>query len=141
MTASPSRGRQPSKLFKDAKAFSSFSVNDLKQAKEFYGQTLGLDVKENAEGLELRSGGQSVFLYHKPNHTPASFTVLNFPVDDIQTAVGELENLGVKLEHYDLPDIKTDERGIFRGHPGPQIAWFKDPAGNILSVLVEPKGK
>lgn len=138
MTASASRGRRPSKLFKDAKAFSSFSVNDLQRAKEFYGQTLGLDVKENAEGLEIRNGGQSVFLYPKPNHTPASFTVLNFPVDDIETAVDELEALGVKLEHYDLPDMKTDERGIFRGHPGPQIAWFKDPAGNILSVL-EPK--
>lgn len=138
MTASASRGRRPSKLFKDAKAFSSFSVNDLQQAKEFYGQTLGLDVKENEEGLEIRNGGQSVFLYPKPNHTPASFTVLNFPVDDIETAVDELEALGVKLEHYDLPDMKTDKRGIFRGDPGPQIAWFKDPAGNILSVL-EPK--
>lgn len=136
MTASASRGKRPSKLFKDAKAFSSFSVNDLKQAKEFYGQTLGLDVKESAEGLELRTGGQSVFLYPKPNHTPASFTVLNFPVDDIETAVDELESLGVKLEHYNLPDMKTDARGIFRGNPGPQIAWFKDPAGNILSVLV-----
>lgn len=139
MTASASRGRRPTKLFKDAKAFSSFSVNDLKQAKEFYGQTLGLDVKENQEGLELRTGGQSVFLYPKPNHTPASFTVLNFPVDNIETAVDELESLGIRLEHYDLPDMKTDERGIFRGNPGPQIAWFKDPAGNILSVLVEPK--
>jgi len=139
MTASASRGKRPSKLFKDAKAFSSFSVNDLKRAKEFYGQTLGLDVKENQEGLELRTGGQSVFLYPKPNHTPASFTVLNFHVDDIETAVDELETLGVKLEHYDLPDMKTDERGIFRGKPGPQIAWFKDPAGNILSVLVEPE--
>lgn len=139
MTASASRGRQPTKLFKGAKAFSSFSVNDLKQAKEFYGQTLGLDVKESAEGLELRTGGQSVFLYPKPNHTPASFTVLNFPVDNIETAVDELESLGIRLEHYDLPDMKTDKRGIFRGNPGPQIAWFKDPAGNILSVLVEPK--
>jgi extradiol dioxygenase family protein len=138
MTASASRGRRPSKLFKDAKAFSSFSVNDLKQAKEFYGQTLGIDCSEGAEGLELHTEGASVFLYLKPNHTPASFTVLNFPVDNIETAVQELEALGVKLEHYDLPDLKTDERGIFRGHPGPQIAWFKDPAGNILSV-VEPK--
>jgi len=139
MTASASRGRRPTKLFKDAKAFSSFSVNDVKRAKEFYGQTLGLDVKENQEGLELRTGGQSVFLYPKPNHTPASFTVLNFPVDDIETAVDELESLGIRLEHYDLPDMKTDARGIFRGNPGPQIAWFKDPAGNILSVLVEPE--
>jgi predicted enzyme related to lactoylglutathione lyase len=135
MTASASRGRRPSKLFKDAKAFSSFSVSDLKRAKEFYGQTLGIDCSESAEGLELRTGENSVFLYPKPNHTPASFTVLNFPVDDIDTAVQELEALGVKLEHYDLPDMKTDARGIFRGHPGPQIAWFKDPAGNILSVV------
>lgn len=138
MTASASRGRQPSKLFKDAKAFASFSVNDLKRAKEFYGQTLGIDCSETKEGLELRTRGQSVFLYPKPNHTPASFTVLNFPVDNIETAVQELQDLGVKLERYDLPDIKTDERGIFRGHPGPPIAWFKDPAGNILSV-VQPK--
>jgi catechol 2,3-dioxygenase-like lactoylglutathione lyase family enzyme len=137
MSATASRGRRPTKLFKDAKAFSSFSVNDLKQAKEFYGQTLGLDVSESAEGLELRNKGTTVFLYPKPNHTPASFTVLNFPVDDIETAVEELETMGIRLEHYDLPDIKTDERGIFRGDPGPQIAWFKDPAGNILSVLEE----
>ena len=75
-----------------------------------------------------------VFLYLKPNHTPASFTVLNFPVDDIEEAVDELVGLGVRLEQYDLPDIKTDKRGIARG-PGPTIAWFKDPAGNILSVL------
>lgn len=135
MTASASRSRRPSKLFKDAKAFSSFSVNDLKRAKEFYGEILGLDCSETAEGLELHTRGQNIFLYPKPNHTPASFTVLNFPVDDIDTAVQELEGLGVKLEHYDLPDMKTDERGIFRGHPGPQIAWFKDPAGNILSVI------
>ena len=135
MTASASRGRRPSKLFKDAKTFSSFSVKDLKQAKDFYGQTLGLDCAEMGEGLELHTGGNAVFLYPKPNHTPASFTVLNFRVDDIETAVAELEALGVKLEHYDLPEIKTDERGIFRGDPGPQIAWFKDPAGNILSVV------
>lgn len=139
MTASASRGKRASKLFKDAKAFSSFSVNDLKRAKEFYGQTLGLDVKESEEGLELRTGGQNVFLYPKPNHTPASFTVLNFPVDDIETAVDELESLGIRLERYDLPDMKTDERGIFRGKPGPQIAWFKDPAGNIMSVVEEPQ--
>jgi catechol 2,3-dioxygenase-like lactoylglutathione lyase family enzyme len=138
MSATASRGRQPVKLFKDVKAFSSFSVNDLQRAKEFYGQTLGLDVSETAEGLELRNKGTTVFLYPKPNHTPASFTVLNFPVDDIETAVEELESMGIRLEHYDLPDMKTDERGIFRGQPGPQIAWFKDPAGNILSV-VQPK--
>jgi catechol 2,3-dioxygenase-like lactoylglutathione lyase family enzyme len=126
-----------SSMFKDSKAFTSFSVNDLKKAKEFYGGTLGLAVSEMPEGLELKlAGGNSVFLYPKPNHTPASFTVLNFPVDDIEDAVDELVGLGLRLEQYDLPDIKTDKRGIARG-PGPKIAWFKDPAGNILSVLEE----
>jgi len=129
--------KKGSTMFKNAKAFSSFSVNDLKKAKEFYGDTLGLGVTEMDEGLELKlAGGNSVFLYPKPNHTAASFTVLNFPVDDIEEAVEELIGLGVRLEQYDLPDIKTDKRGIARG-PGPQIAWFKDPAGNILSVLEE----
>lgn len=133
--ATPSR-RKTSNLFKAAKSFSSFSVNDLQQAKAFYGETLGLDVRETHEGLELHTGDNAVFLYPKPNHTPASFTVLNFPVKDIEEAVDELAALGVTLEHYNLPDMKTDNRGIFRG-PGPQIAWFKDPAGNILSVLQE----
>jgi predicted enzyme related to lactoylglutathione lyase len=133
--ASTSRGKQASNMFQQAESFSSFSVNDLKRAKEFYGKTLGIKVSESAEGLELDTRGGKVFLYPKPNHTPASFTVLNFAVDDIERAVDELEALGVKLERYDTADIKTDARGIFRGHPGPQIAWFKDPAGNILSVL------
>jgi predicted enzyme related to lactoylglutathione lyase len=133
--ASTSRGKQASTIFQEAEAFSSFSVNDVKRAKEFYGKTLGLKVSESAEGLELDTRGGKVFLYPKPNHTPASFTVLNFAVKDIEKAVDELEALGVRLEHYDMPDIKTDKRGIFRGHPGPQIAWFKDPAGNILSML------
>jgi predicted enzyme related to lactoylglutathione lyase len=134
--ASPSRKRA-SNMFKEAKTFSSFSVNDLRRAKEFYGETLGLEIKETPEGLELHTGNNAVFLYPKPNHTPASFTVLNFHVPDIEKAVDELKSLGVKLEHYDMPDIKTDERGIARGPHGPIIAWFKDPAGNILSVLEE----
>ncbi|HJT26708.1 MAG TPA: VOC family protein [Pyrinomonadaceae bacterium] len=134
--ASPGR-KKTSDMFREAKTFSSFSVNDLQKAKQFYSQTLGLDVKETPEGLELRLDNNTVFLYSKPNHTPASFTVLNFSVDDIDAAVHELNGLGVKLEHYDLPDIKTDERGIARGPHGPTIAWFKDPAGNILSVLEE----
>ena len=134
--ASPSRKRA-SNMFKEAKSFSSFSVNDLRRAKEFYGETLGLEIKETPEGLELHTGNNAVFLYPKPNHTPASFTVLNFHVIDIEKAVDELKSMGVKLEHYDLPDIKTDERGIARGPQGPIIAWFKDPAGNILSVLEE----
>src|ERR1700752_1486949 len=136
--ASPSR-KKASSIFKEAEAFSSFSVNDLKKAKEFYGETLGLQIKETPEGLELHTGDNAVFLYSKPNHTPASFTVLNFAVDNIEEAVDELKGLGVTLEHYDLPDIKTDERGIARGPHGPIIAWFKDPAGNILSVLKQRK--
>lgn len=129
------RARKPSGMFKDAKAFSSFSVNDLKKAKDFYGQTLGLEVSESEEGLELKlAGGHSVFVYPKPNHTPASFTVLNFKVKDIDEAVDEITTLGIRLEHYDLPDLKTDKKGIMRGN-GPTIAWFKDRAGNILSVL------
>ncbi len=133
--ATPTR-KKASNMFKTAKSFSSFSVNDLQKAKQFYGETLGLDVSETPEGLELHTGNNTVFLYPKPNHTPASFTVFNFLVNDIEEAVDELAGLGVTLEHYNLPDIKTDDRGIFRG-PGPQIAWFKDPAGNILSVLEE----
>jgi len=134
--SSPGR-RKASNIFKEAESFSSFSVNDLTKAKDFYSQMLGLDVKESPEGLELHTGNNTVFLYPKPNHTPASFTVLNFAVEDIEKAVDELESMGVRLEHYNLPDIKTDERGIARGGPGPRIAWFKDPAGNILSVLEE----
>jgi predicted enzyme related to lactoylglutathione lyase len=131
------KARKPTSSFRDAKAFSSFSVNDLEQAKEFYGQTLGLKVTELEEGLELNlAGGSTVFLYPKPNHTPASFTVLNFPVKDIDEAVDEITTLGLRLEKYDLPDLKTDKKGIMRGN-GPLIAWFKDPAGNILSVVQE----
>jgi catechol 2,3-dioxygenase-like lactoylglutathione lyase family enzyme len=126
--------KKASSMFKDSEAFSSFSVNDLKKAREFYGKTLGLDVKETKEGLELQLAGNTVFIYPKPNHTPASFTVLNFSVEDIDEAVDELGDLGLRLEHYDLPDLKTDVRGIAKG-PGPKIAWFKDPAGNILPVL------
>ncbi len=124
-------------MFKDAKAFSTFSVNDLRKAKDFYGRVLGLEVSDMPEGLALRiAGGATIFIYPKPNHTPATFTILNFPVDDIEKAVDELTELGVVFEQYDEP-IKTDEKGIHRGEEGPTIAWFKDPAGNILSVLEE----
>jgi catechol 2,3-dioxygenase-like lactoylglutathione lyase family enzyme len=127
-------------MFKNTKAFSSFSVDDIKKAKGFYSETLGLEVSETQEGLELKiAGGSSVFLYSKPNHSPATFTVLNFPVDDIDQAVNDLRGLGVQFESYE-GEIKTDEKGIFRGGEegkGPNIAWFKDPAGNILSVLEE----
>ena len=120
-------------MFKANEAFASFSVNDIQRASEFYTQKLGLDVSESAEGLDVRLGGERVFIYPKPNHTAASFTVLNFIVDDIETAVDELSNLGVSFEKYE-GEIKTDEKGIHRNE-GPMIAWFKDPAGNILSVL------
>lgn len=127
--------KQASAIFEAAKSFSSFSVNDLQKTKEFYGETLGLDVKESTMGLELHTSGNTVFLYPKSNHTPASFTVLNFQVDNIDKAVDHLKQAGVTLEHYDLPDIKTDETGIARSPHGPVMAWFKDPAGNILSVV------
>jgi catechol-2,3-dioxygenase len=130
-------GNKISNMFKDSKSFSSFSVNDIKEAKEFYGETLGLGVTETQEGLELNlAGGNTVFIYPKPNHAAASFTVLNFPVNNIEEAVDELVDVGLRLEHYELPELKTDERGIAKG-PGMKIAWFKDPAGNILSVIEE----
>lgn len=124
-------------MFKDTHAFSSFSVDDLGKAKEFYGETLGLDVVESPEGLELHIAGSTpVFIYPSDNYTAPKHTVLNFPVDDIDAAVDELKARGVRIEQYDLPDLKTDERGIFRGDDGPSaIAWFKDPADHVLSVL------
>jgi catechol 2,3-dioxygenase-like lactoylglutathione lyase family enzyme len=119
----------------DTKAFSGFAVGDIEKAKEFYGRTLGLKVSESNGLLTLHiAGGNNVLIYPKPNHTPADFTVLNFPVDDVDEAVDELTKRGVHFEIYDLPDIKTDKKGIMRGN-GPTIAWFKDPAGNILSVI------
>ena len=124
-------------MFKDSKAYSGFSVNDIQQAKEFYGRTLGLKVSEDHGMLQLHlAGGATVLVYPKPNHVPATFTILNFPVDDVDAAVDELTKRGVRFEIYDYADLKTDERGVFRGG-GPVIAWFKDPAGNILSVLAE----
>lgn len=127
-------------MLRESNAFSSFSVNDLDRAKEFYGGVLELQVNQTPEGLALDlAGGGKVFLYPKPNHEPATFTVLNFPVDDVDRAVAELKKRGVQFEHYDMPEIKTDEKGIARGNgKGPTIAWFKDPAGNILSVLSTP---
>ncbi len=126
-------------MFKNTKAFSGFSVDDLEKAKKFYGETLGLEVSEMEMGvLDLHiAGGSHILIYPKPNHTPATFTILNFPVDDIEAAVDELTKVGIRFEQYDLPDIKTDAKGIARGTGGPNIAWFKDPAGNILSVLEE----
>jgi predicted enzyme related to lactoylglutathione lyase len=122
-------------MLRDSKAFSGFSANDIAKAKEFYGRTLGLKVSEANGLLTLHlAGGNNVLIYPKPNHTPATFTVLNFPVDDVDQAVDELTKRGVRFEIYDRPEIKTDKKGIMRGN-GPTIAWFKDPAGNILSVI------
>jgi catechol 2,3-dioxygenase-like lactoylglutathione lyase family enzyme len=121
-------------MFKDSKAFSGFSVDDIPRAKEFYGGTLGLDVTEENGMLGLQlAGGASVLVYPKENHEPATFTILNFPVEDIERAVDELTAAGVRFEQYE-GELQTDAKGIFRGG-GPLIAWFKDPAGNILSVL------
>ena len=117
------------------RAFSGFSVDDIALARAFYGGTLGLTVTDGPMGnLDLSLGdGASVFIYPKPNHEPASFTILNFVVDDVERAVDGLIAAGVAFEHYDMPEM--DAKGIVRESQGPAIAWFKDPAGNILSVL------
>jgi catechol 2,3-dioxygenase-like lactoylglutathione lyase family enzyme len=126
-------------MFKNTKAYGSFSVDDLAKAKDFYGRTLGLDVAEVPEGLELRlAGGARIFVYPSSDYTAPEHTVLNFVVDDIDAAIDGLAKRGVRMEHYDWTDIKTDERGVFRGESGPKaIAWFKDPAGHVLSVIQE----
>ncbi|MCK2022107.1 VOC family protein [Microbacterium sp. kSW2-24] len=118
--------------------FSGFSVDSIDAARAFYGDTLGLDVTTNAMGfLDIRlPDGGSILVYAKPDHTPASFTILNFPVDDVEAAVDDLNARGVVTKIYD-DEIGTDAKGIMRGGPdrGPDIAWFRDPAGNVLSVL------
>ena len=119
-------------------AFSGFSVDDIDAAREFYGTTLGLDVEDNPMGfLDLKlSSGASVFIYSKPNHQPASFTILNFPVADIDAAVDDLIARGVQTKIYSDAEFPSDERGIVRGNGhGPDIAWFRDPAGNVLAVM------
>jgi catechol 2,3-dioxygenase-like lactoylglutathione lyase family enzyme len=120
----------------ESKAFSGFAVKDLPQAREFYEKTLGLEVEEVDGGPGLLSlhlaGGRDVLVYLKPDFEPATYTVLNFPVDDIDAAVDGLSERGVEFERYE--EMEQDEKGIARG-PGPEIAWFKDPAGNVLSVL------
>ena len=120
-------------MLKLSNAFSSFSVNDLQQAKSFYADTLGLSVTEEDHGLRINTGETSVFAYPKPNHTPATFTILNFPVQNIEQAVSELSGRGVSFEQYD-GEMKTDPQGIARDH-GMSMAWFKDPAGNFISVV------
>jgi catechol 2,3-dioxygenase-like lactoylglutathione lyase family enzyme len=132
-------------MLKDAKAISGFAVDDVPRAREFYGTTLGLEVAdaslgvEGAEvpaGLEIRLGpGTRVLVYPKPDHTPATFTILTFMVQDIERAVDELTARGVRFEHYDSP--KTDAKGIHRRPEVQPVAWFQDPAGNILSIIQE----
>jgi catechol 2,3-dioxygenase-like lactoylglutathione lyase family enzyme len=122
-------------MFEHTKAYSGFSVDDIRKAKHFYGETLGLRVSEEHGMLTLHiAGDRNTLIYPKEDHTPATFTILNFPVDDIDRAVDELAARGVKFERYE--GAGQDEKGIMRGQ-GPPIAWFRDPAGNILSVLQE----
>jgi len=121
-------------MFKRDAIFSSFSAPDLDAERRFYRDTLGLHVVDGGMGtLEIRTAGAKVLIYPKPDHQPATFTVLNFPTDDVEAEVDRLSALGVKFEHYE-GELETDAKGIFRGD-GPTIAWFKDPAGNILSIL------
>ncbi len=120
-------------MFANTKAFSGFAVDDLQKAREFYGETLGLKTSEEHDLMTLHlAGDRDTLVYPKPDHTPATYTILNFPVDDIDEAVDELTARGVRFERYD--GIEQDEKGIARGE-GPHIAWFKDPAGNVLSVI------
>jgi catechol 2,3-dioxygenase-like lactoylglutathione lyase family enzyme len=122
-------------MFEHTKAFSGFSVDDLAKARQFYGETLGLRVSEENGLLMLHiAGDRDTVVYPKEDHTPATFTILNFPVDDIDKAADELAARGVRFERYE--GLEQDEKGISRGM-GPAIAWFKDPAGNILSVIQE----
>lgn len=130
-------------MFSAKAAFSGFSVNNLDEAKQFYAKVLGLKLVDESMGLNLElPGGGSVFIYPKSDHVPATFTVLNFVVDDIDVAVDALGAGGVSFERYDNMPGQQDEKGILRGlaaNQGPDIAWFKDPAGNILSVLQDSK--
>lgn len=127
-------------MLTNSPAYSGFSVNDLEKAKQFYAEVLGVNIsEEGGMGMQLHLGsGAAVFVYPKENHTPATFTILNFPVMDIDQAVAELSQKGVTFERYE--GMEQDENGIARGlssQQGPDIAWFKDPSGNILSVLQE----
>ncbi|MBD1393536.1 VOC family protein [Mucilaginibacter glaciei] len=131
-------------MLKDSRAFGSFSVNDIDQAETFYKEALGLEVERNEKMgniLTVHTGGDAHFIiYPKPNHTPAEFTVHNFMVKDIDETVNGLKEKGVPFESYNSEYLKTDENDISRGgERGPSIAWFKDPAGNILSVVEEGK--
>jgi catechol 2,3-dioxygenase-like lactoylglutathione lyase family enzyme len=125
-------------MFENTKAYSGFAVDDLQKARQFYGETLGLrtSVLDEEHGLMSihLAGDRETLVYVKPDFTPATYTILNFSVDDVDNAVDELTSRGVSFERYD--EFEQDEKGIARG-PGPNIAWFKDPAGNVLSVLEE----
>ena len=126
-------------MFANTKATNGFAVNDIEAAKRFYGKTLGLGVTTLSEefgvtAVEL-AGGRTTLIYAKPDFTPATYTILNFKVNDVESAVNELSSRGVSMERYE--GFEQDEKGIAHG-PGPHIAWFKDPAGNILSVLQQP---
>jgi catechol 2,3-dioxygenase-like lactoylglutathione lyase family enzyme len=129
-------------MFDSRKMFATVAVDNVEKARQFYGQTLGLPVEDGDQPglIQIRgNGGQPpVVIYPKPFHEPANFTVLNFPVDDVGVAVDELTAAGIRMEHYDRDDIKTDKKGIMHGD-GMAIAWFRDPAGNILSVVSEGK--
>jgi predicted enzyme related to lactoylglutathione lyase len=118
-----------------SKAFSGFSVDDVSRAQQFYGETLGLRTSEDNGMLTLHlAGDRDVLVYPKADHEPATFTILNFPVEDVEAAVDQLTARGVRFERYEGTEVETDENGVFRGG-GPLIAWFKDPAGNVLSVI------
>ena len=120
-------------MLANSKAFSGFAVSDIAEAKAFYGETLGLDVSEEHGILTLNlAGDRPTIVYPKPDHEPAGYTILNFPVDDVGAAVDELTARGVQFERYE--GFPQDEKGVMRGH-GPDIAWFKDPSGNVLSVI------
>lgn len=127
-------------IFTHTRAFSGFSVNDMEKARNFYGEVLGLKTSEEMEGsmsIHIEGSTQPIFVYPKKNHEPATFTILNFPVVDVESVVDQLVLRGIKFEQYE-GDLKTDAKGIFRGGPV-LMAWFKDPAGNILSVVEEEK--
>lgn len=125
-------------MFADTKAYSGFAVDDVAKAKAFYAETLGLRVSDHPDAPDLLTlhiaGGRDILIYPKPDFTPATYTILNFPVADVEKAVDELAARGVRFERYE--GLEQDERGIARGL-GPAIAWFTDPAGNVLSVIEE----
>lgn len=129
-------------MFKNTKAISGFSVDDLEKARRFYNQILGVDIREeDGMGLTLQlTGGTNIFIYPKENHQPATFTILNFMVDDIDSTIEDMSSNGVHFEQYNDENLPQDEKGVLRGlraGHGPDIAWFKDPAGNILSIIQE----